>query len=100
MILSVSLSIVLTACARLPRNYISQRDSITPVRDAGTLRVNINTAGATELERLPGIGAVLAERIVKYRQDHGRFRRAEHLMMVRGISERKFQEIRKLVSVE
>ena len=46
------------------------------------LRVEINTAPASELEQLPGIGG-LAERIVAYREEHGPFRRVEHLMMVR-----------------
>jgi competence protein ComEA len=62
--------------------------------------VNLNIASAVELERLPGVGPVLAERIITYRNDHGRFRRPEHLMMVRGISDRKFRELRSLVTVE
>jgi competence protein ComEA len=59
--------------------------------------VNLNTASATELEALPGIGKVLAERIVAHRQRYGTFRRAEHLMMVQGISDHKFRAIRSLV---
>lgn len=62
--------------------------------------INLNTASVTELERLPGVGPVLAERIITYRKEHGRFRRTEHLMMVRGISDRKFRELRSLVRVE
>ncbi|MCM3906243.1 MAG: helix-hairpin-helix domain-containing protein [Pyrinomonadaceae bacterium] len=62
--------------------------------------INLNTASATELERLPGVGPVLAERIITYRNEHGRFRRAEHLMMVRGVSDRKFRGVRSLVKVE
>ncbi|MGH9905008.1 MAG: ComEA family DNA-binding protein, partial [Pyrinomonadaceae bacterium] len=62
--------------------------------------INVNTAAAIELEKLPGIGPRLAERIVAYRQEHGPFRRVEHLMMVRGISDRKFRKIRQSVTVE
>jgi competence protein ComEA len=62
--------------------------------------INLNTASIDELETLPGIGRVIAERIVAYRTQFGPFRRPEHLMMVRGISDRKFREIQMLVSVE
>jgi competence protein ComEA len=62
-------------------------------------RVNINTASVAELERLPGVGRGLAERIVAHREQYGPFRRAEHLMMVRGISDNKFRKIRDLLKV-
>ena len=63
-------------------------------------RLNLNTAPAKELETLPGIGKGLAERIVEHREKYGPFRRAEHLMMVRGISETRFRALRHLVTVE
>ncbi|HEX6189096.1 MAG TPA: helix-hairpin-helix domain-containing protein [Pyrinomonadaceae bacterium] len=63
-------------------------------------RLNLNTAPAKELEALPGIGKGLAERIVEHREKYGPFRRAEHLMMVRGISETRFRALRHLVAVE
>ena len=62
--------------------------------------VNINTASPEELERLPGIGKALAARIVAHRQQYGRFRRTEHLIMVRGISDRRFRGLRAQVTVE
>jgi len=62
--------------------------------------MNVNTASAAELETLPGVGPMLAGRIIAYREEHGNFRRAEHLMMVRGISDRKFRELRSQVRVE
>ena len=66
----------------------------------GVQLVNINTASTGELEKLPGIGKVMAERIVAHREQFGRFRRAEHLLLVRGISDRKFREMRPLIVVE
>ena len=63
-------------------------------------RVNINTASANELETLPGIGAGLAERIIAHREAYGPFRRPEHLIIVRGISDRKFRALRDLIKVE
>ena len=47
-----------------------------------------------------GIGQGIAERIVSHRQLYGPFRRPEHLMMVRGISDRKFRELRAMIVVE
>lgn len=64
-----------------------------------TPRVNLNTASARELESLPGIGATMAARIVAHRELYGAFRRAEHLMMVRGISDTKFRAIQPLITV-
>lgn len=48
-------------------------------------RVNINTASSAELQQLKGIGPVLADRIIAWRQTHGPFRRAEDLQQVKGI---------------
>jgi competence ComEA-like helix-hairpin-helix protein len=65
-----------------------------------TQRINLNIASVKEFEALPGIGKGLAERIVEHREKYGPFRRAEHLMMVRGISETRFHALRHLVTVE
>ena len=62
--------------------------------------ININTASANELETLPGIGKGLAERIIEHRERFGPFRRTEHLIIVRGISDRRFRALRDLVTVE
>ena len=62
--------------------------------------ININTASVSDIEKLPGVGKVLAERIVEHRENYGPFRRAEHLLMVRGISDRKFRELRPMLTVD
>jgi competence ComEA-like helix-hairpin-helix protein len=62
--------------------------------------ININTAPAAELEKLPGIGKGLAERIIEHRERFGPFRRTEHLIIVRGISDRRFRALRDLITVE
>jgi len=63
-------------------------------------RININTASEKELEELPGIGRGLAERIVEHREKYGPFRRPEHLIMVRGISDKRFRALRDSITVE
>jgi len=61
--------------------------------------IDLNRAGADEIHALPGIGPVLARRIVEYREAHGRFASAEELLAVRGIGPRLFQRIRPYVRV-
>lgn len=67
---------------------------------AGTgKKININTAGVTELDQLPGIGPALAERIIQYRTDHGLFVRPEDLQEVSGIGPKTYEKMASLVSV-
>ncbi len=62
--------------------------------------ININTASAVELEQLPHIGAKLAQKIIEHRERFGKFQKIEHLLLVDGISDGRFREIRSLVKVE
>ncbi len=59
--------------------------------------VDINSASAAELEKLPGIGEEFARRIIEHREKYGVFRRAENLILVRGMSDKKFRGIRSFV---
>ena len=61
--------------------------------------VNINTASATEIATLPGIGAKMAARIVEYRQKNGPFKKIEELMNVKGIGEKSFLKLKPLITV-
>lgn len=62
-------------------------------------KLNINTANAQQLEGLPGIGPSLAERIIKYRQENGKFNSVDELLNVSGIGEKKLEEIRELIDI-
>jgi competence ComEA-like helix-hairpin-helix protein len=96
------ISLAATSCAK--RSRVTVLNAPTPdQRSSATLtgpKININAASVKELEVLPGIGKGLAERIVEQREKYGPFRRTEHLMMVRGISETRFRAVRHLVTVE
>ncbi|MBX3113149.1 MAG: ComEA family DNA-binding protein [Fimbriimonadaceae bacterium] len=59
--------------------------------------ISINEASQPELEQLPGIGPVIARRIIRYRDEHGNFVSEEDLLKVEGISEHVIQEIRQLI---
>lgn len=61
--------------------------------------VNINTATLAQLKELPGIGKAIAGRIIRHREKHGRFRKVEELLVIRGISRRRFEELRLLVTI-
>ena len=62
--------------------------------------ININTASAGELETLDGIGPVLAERIVAYREEHGLFAAVEDLMQVKGIGEEIWNNLLERITIE
>lgn len=61
--------------------------------------ININTASAAELESLPGIGPVLAQSVVDYREAHGLFGSVEEIMEVQGIGQGVFEDIKELITV-
>jgi competence protein ComEA len=61
--------------------------------------VNLNTASATDLEGLPGIGAKTAARIVEYRQKNGPFKKIEELMNVRGVGEKNFLKLKPQITI-
>lgn len=77
----------------------SQAPAVSPSEPEASGKININTATADRLASLPGIGPVLANSIVSYRQQNGRFRKPEDLMNVSGIGEKRFDAIKDLITV-
>lgn len=78
-----------------PRNPVDP-----PVKkEPAPLRVNVNTAGTDSLGLLPGIGSVIAERIVNFRDKHGDFKDIEDLKDVSGIGDVRFEGIRRHVTL-
>jgi competence protein ComEA len=61
--------------------------------------VNINTASVEELQVLPRIGPVVAQRIVDYREKNGAFEGTAELMNVNGIGEKTFSGLKHLITV-
>jgi len=66
----------------------------------GPGRINVNTADAAALAELPGIGEVLAGRIVTHREEHGPFESADALKAVPGIGEKTVEALRDLITCE
>jgi competence protein ComEA len=106
----------------LPRGDISRLNLVAPLSDGQELRIpletpspgpgtpaaagpeaggiiNLNFATAEELQTLPGIGPVLAQRIVEYRETVGPFQSVDDLLSVKGIGPSLLEKIRDLVEV-
>ena len=62
-------------------------------------KININTAGLAELDKLSGVGPALAERIIQYRTEHGPFARSEDLENVSGIGPKTYEKMAAQVKV-
>jgi competence ComEA-like helix-hairpin-helix protein len=62
-------------------------------------RIDLNVATIKELEELPGVGPVTAQRIIDARQKSGRFRRVEDLLAIRGMSTKRLEALRPYVTV-
>jgi len=87
--LVLTLALILFPCLLMAQNTSSSPKT----------KVNINTATVEELQTLPGIGAITAQRIVEYRQTHGPFQKVEDLLNIKGIGEKKLEKIKPLVEV-
>ena len=82
------------------RKYISGSTSRRTLSNRNTPAIlNINRASAKELERLPGIGPVLAQRIVEYRLKNGTFTSIEDLAKVSGIGGSKLEKFKEKIRV-
>jgi competence protein ComEA len=84
---------------RAPAGAASAPGVTTASPGAATAKININTADATELEALPGIGEVLAQAIVDYRTQNGPFTTVDELEDVSGIGPATLEDVRDLVTV-
>jgi competence protein ComEA len=62
--------------------------------------VNINSASAQELISLPGIGEATARKIVEHREKYGPFRRPEQIIIIDGMSERRYRALADLICTE
>lgn len=61
--------------------------------------VNINSASASELDSLPGIGPAYAGRIIEYREANGGFKSIEEIQNVKGIGPKTFEKLRDLITI-
>ena len=88
---------VFFVCCSNRQNYVGSANEPSMTRPDA---ININRASVDELETLPHIGRKTAENIVRFREENGPFRRIEHLMQIRGVSESRFAELRPYLKTE
>jgi len=60
-------------------------------------RINLNTASVEELMRLPNVGPTIAARIVEHRRKHGPFKRPQDVIIIRGMSAKRYRQIAHLL---
>jgi competence protein ComEA len=95
---AIALVLLLSGMSRESSAQTSAQSSAS-AQPAAAAPLNLNTATAADLARLPGIGPAVAARIVEYRQKNGGFKKAEELMNVKGIGEKTFLKLKPLVTV-
>lgn len=82
-----------------PSAPLERRSQQDPSRRPGGTALDLNRASAKDFEQLPGVGPVLAGRIIEYRVSQGMFHDIEQLREVKGIGPKKFEQIRPHVAV-
>ena len=69
-------------------------------KSTSSVVVNLNSAQQADLEKLPGIGPSLAKKILEFRQKNGNFKTTNDLIAVQGIGEKKFEQIKNMITVK
>ena len=84
----------------VPNEEHSQSQTTETLAPSTPELLNINTASAEELQTLPNIGAQMAQRIVDYREQHGKFANVDALQKVKGIGAKTLEKLRPFVDTK
>lgn len=79
--------------------YIAEKRAVKKLTVSESIKntININKASAQDLEKLPGIGKIIAQRIIDYREQHGSFTKIDDLEKVKGLGKKKINRIKNQV---
>ena len=95
-----AMAFVLAVIVAMPSAVAAQEKASKPKESSAAAGpLNLNTATAAQLEKLPGIGARTAQLIVEHRQKSGGFKKVEELMNIKGIGEKAFLKLKPMVTV-
>lgn len=78
----------------------AQERPVTRQKSRSSIVVNVNEASVEELMQLPQVGAVMARRILEYRQTHGPFKTIDELMQVKGIGQKKLAAMKPFIRIK
>lgn len=98
-LLSLAAAALLATAAPLAAQSSTTKAPRASAKQTSGQIVNLNTATAVDLQKLPGIGARTAGRILEYRQKNGPFKKIEELMNVRGVGEKNFLKMKGRITV-
>jgi comEA protein len=87
----VFLAVLVLTLATIPAALAKKKPPAHPI--------NINTAGATELQQVPGIGPSTAQKILDTRKSYGTFKSVDELLAIKGIGPKKLEKMRKYLTV-
>jgi comEA protein len=82
---------VICSCVLLTLGIAKKKPPATPV--------NLNTAASEELQQVPGIGPVTAEKILQMRKWYGPFKSVDDLLAIRGLGPKRLEKMRKYLTV-
>ena len=94
--LKKGISILLVVCFVMVFSYGVWAQQKAPAKSS---LININTAGVDQLVKLPRVGPTIAQRIIDFREKNGKFKRLEDIMKVKGIGEKTFAGMKKMITV-
>ncbi|MDD5435304.1 MAG: helix-hairpin-helix domain-containing protein [Nitrospira sp.] len=97
--LTVSGLFILLSLSSLQPNII-HAEPVENSHKAAVSVINVNTASAVEIAVIPGLGEKKSQAIIKYREKHGPFTKAEDLKKVGGIGNKLFEKIKPYVAVK
>lgn len=66
----------------------------------GNSKININIANVSDLDKLPGVGEATANKILNYREEKGQFKSIEEIKNVNGIGDKKYEDIKEMITIE
>lgn len=81
------------------QNVVYSADASSNTEMNKSKKININTAGKEELQKISGIGPSLAEKIISYRNSNGKFKKIEDIKNVNGIGENKYRNIKDSICI-